>query len=55
MEKTIYDDIIDNIIVDESPSEISDGIKDILYSKISDRIEAMEPEVANAFFDSEEE
>ena len=49
-----YDDLIDNIIADESPSEISNDIENILYAKIGEKINDMEPEVAARFFDVDE-
>jgi hypothetical protein len=50
----IYSDLVDNIISDESPSEISDNIQNILYAKIGDKIDEMEPLVAQSIFDDEE-
>ena len=41
------DDLIDMIIADESPSKISDTIKDILFAKSAARIDATRPLVAN--------
>lgn len=50
-----YDDLIDNIITDQSPSEISNDIENILYAKIGEKINDMEPNVAAAFFGMEED
>ena len=36
------------IIADESPSEISDSIKNQLFAKASTRVDAVKPAVANA-------
>ena len=36
------------IIADESPSEISDSIKNQLFAKGAARVDALKPEVANA-------
>jgi hypothetical protein len=44
------DDLIDTIIADESPSQISDKIKDILYAKSAEKLEASRPKVANSMF-----
>ena len=41
---------MDMIIADESPSNISDRIKDILYTKTAGKVEGLKPEVANAMF-----
>lgn len=43
-------DLIDLMIEDESPSEISDAIKDILFAKAADKIDAYKPEVAQTLF-----
>ena len=48
------DDLLDNIISDESPSQISDGIKDMLYSKAAERVDAFRPYAANAVFGNDE-
>jgi len=48
------DDLLDMIIGDESPANVSDKIKDILYSKSAEKIEAMRPAVNNSMFDEEE-
>lgn len=45
------DDLLDMIVSDESPSNISDKIKDILFSKSSERIDSFRPAVANSMFD----
>ena len=51
------DDLRDNIISDESPSQISDAIKDMLYSKTAERVDAYKQTASNALFNgnSEEE
>ena len=48
------EELLDLMIDDESPSEISDTIKDILFAKAADKIEEYRPEVAQALFKSEE-
>ena len=48
------DDILDMIISDESPSSVSVKIKDLLYAKTSEKVEALRPEVSNDMFDSED-
>ena len=32
------DELLDNIITDDSPSQISDAIKDMLYAKTAERV-----------------
>ena len=46
------DDLIDMITTDESPSQISDKIKDLLFAKASEKIDSFRPEVANSLFDN---
>ena len=41
------DELMDLIIADESPSEISDNIKNALYAKAGARVDALKPYVAN--------
>ena len=51
------DDLLDMIISDESPSEISDKIKDILFAKSAEKIDSLRPSVSASLFgddDSEE-
>ena len=38
------------IVADESPSQISDTIKDILYAKAAERVEYAKPIVAASLF-----
>ena len=49
------DDLMDMIVQDESPSNISDKIKDILFSKSAEKIETMRPSISNSMFDFESE
>lgn len=44
------DELLDMIVADESPSQISDKIKDILFAKSSEKIDAFRPEVAADLF-----
>ena len=44
------DELMDMMVSDESPSQISDKIKDILYGKAAERIDAFRPMVANGVF-----
>ena len=46
------DELIDMIATDKSPSEITDQIKDVLYAKASERIEAQKPNIAASMFDA---
>jgi len=44
------DELLDMIAADESPSQISDKIKDILFTKSAEKIEAIRPSVASSLF-----
>jgi len=44
------DELLDMIIADESPSQISDKIKDILFTKSSEKIDSFRPEVSAGLF-----
>jgi hypothetical protein len=44
------DNIIDLIATDAKPSEITDQIKDLLYTKSSEKIDAIKPNVAATIF-----
>jgi len=48
------DDLLDMMIADESPSQISDTIKDILYAKAGERVDAFRPVIANGMFAGED-
>ena len=47
-------ELMDMITKDESPSQISDRIKEMLFSKSAERIDAFRPEVANSLFGDQE-
>jgi len=46
---------MDLLVTDDSPSQISDKIKDMLYSKSADKIAGIRPDVASQLFDNEDE
>jgi hypothetical protein len=48
------DDLMDMILSDESPSQISDKIKDILFAKSSEKIDSFRPTVAASLFGEED-
>jgi hypothetical protein len=48
------DDLMDLMISAESPSQISDQIKDALFSKSAERIENLKPVVATTLFGEDE-
>ena len=45
------DNVIDLIATDASASEISDKMKELMYAKASERVEAIRPTVAQSMFD----
>ena len=51
----ITNDLMDMIIADESPSAVSDKIKDILFAKSAEKIDAVKPEVAANTFGADAE
>jgi hypothetical protein len=44
------DDLLDMIVSDESPSQIADKIKEILFAKSAERVEAVRPQVSASLF-----
>lgn len=48
------DNIIDLIATDASPAEVSDAIKNALYTKAAERIEVARPIVAASMFGEQE-
>jgi hypothetical protein len=49
------EDIIDLVVTDASPSEITDAIKAALFNKAGERIEGLRPEVAASLFGDNDE
>jgi hypothetical protein len=49
------DELMDMLATDESPSQISDKIKDLLFAKSAERIDAFRPMVASSVFGENEE
>jgi len=55
------EELLDMIITDESPIQISDKIKELLFAKSAEKIDSFRPTVASSMFgedeieDSEEE
>ena len=45
------DELLDMIATDSSASDISDSIKDTLYSKAAERINSQRPDIAMQMFD----
>jgi hypothetical protein len=49
------DDLLDMIVADESPSSVSDKIKELLFAKSAEKIDAFRPSVATTMFDQDED
>ncbi len=45
------DDLLDMIATDESPSQISDKIKELLFTKSAEKIDEFRPSIATSMFD----
>ena len=45
---------MDMILSDESPSQISDKIKDMLFAKSAEKIDSFRPSVASSLFGEED-
>ena len=54
MAQQVQSELMDMIIADESPSNISDKIKDILFTKSADKVDAFRPDVAADTFGEKE-
>ncbi len=46
---------MDLLVKDESPTQISDAIKDLLYAKTAEKVSTTRPAIANSVFDDGEE
>ena len=46
------DDLLDMIAADESPSQISDKIKELLFVRSAEKIDQFRPVVANSMFNN---
>jgi len=49
------DELMDMIATDESPSQISDKIKELLFAKSGEKVDAFKPIVASSMFDNSEQ
>ena len=48
------EELIDLMVADSSPSDVSDKIKDVLFAKSSEKIDGIKPNVAVSMFDNTE-
>jgi len=51
----IMDELLDNIITDDSPSQISDAIKDMLYAKTAERVNSYRQTASDSLFNGNSE
>jgi hypothetical protein len=49
------DDLLDMIAADEAPSQISDKIKELLFTKSAEKIDGFRPTVAMSMFGQQEQ
>jgi hypothetical protein len=49
------EELIDLIATDGSPSDVSDAIKQLLYTRSAEKIESIRPEVATMMFDNSDQ
>ena len=49
------DDLVDLMIDNESPTDITDRIKELLYAKSADSVEGLRPSVAAGLFGNDSE
>jgi hypothetical protein len=49
------DELMDLLVADESAAQISDRIKDVLFAKTAEKIEAIRPQIASSILDAPEE
>ena len=48
------EELIDLIATDGAPSDVSDKIKELLYVKAAEKVDAARPEIASLIFGDEE-
>jgi len=47
------EELLDMIVTDESPAQISDKIKELLFAKSAEKIDGFRPQVATSMFDQQ--
>jgi len=48
------DELMDMMVADDSASQVSDRMKDVLFAKSAERVDAYRQEVANSVFGNQE-
>ena len=49
------EELMDLLVKDESPTQISDAIKDMLYARTAEKVQNATPGIMNSVFDGEDE
>jgi hypothetical protein len=49
------DELLDMIATDQSPAEVSDQIKNILFNKASEKVDSLKPGIAASLFKDQSE
>ena len=48
------EELMNLLVKDESPTQISDAIKDMLYARTAEKVQTATPGIMNGVFDGEE-
>ena len=48
------EELMDLLVKDESPTQISDAIKDMLYARTAEKVQTATPGIMNSVFDGDE-
>ena len=48
------DELMDLLVKDESPNQISDAIKELLYAKTAEKVSAVTPKISGSLFDDDQ-
>ena len=48
------EELMDLLVKDESPTQISDTIKDMLYARTAEKVQTATPGIMNSVFDGED-
>ena len=48
------EELMDLLVKDESPTQISDAIKDMLYARTAEKVQTATPRIMNSVFDGED-
>ena len=48
------EELMDLLVKDESPTQLSDAIKDMLYARTAEKVQTATPGIMNSVFDGED-